>query len=220
VNPGGGCRWWCCAGRTWPKKSWLGTANDPASGHSRPMVGRLPGIGPSSFMCPCDRGASHGEELSIIIPARNEETNLPRCSTRSPLNPSALSKSLLWTMPPLMARPRLPAKTERGSSRRSRCRRVGGQNLGVSSGRAGRRGAKIVVPRCRHVVRAGGAGARPRGISRRRRWRSLRRPFHVVRDFHEQFSAFFNLVMLAAPELLPCSATGIRSVVARPVSAD
>ena len=38
-------------------------------------------------------------------------------------------------------------------------------------------------------------------------------PYHAVRDFHEQFSAFFNLVMLAGTELLQCSATGIRSVV-------
>ena len=116
-----------------------------------------------------------GGQLSVIIPARNEETNLPNL-LRSLATQSVRPKEIIVVDDASTDNTAEVAASKRCAGRQfaSAAGGMARQDVGVSSRRAGRSGAKIIIPRCRHLVRAGWAGARARGISSRRRWRALR----------------------------------------------
>ena len=140
-----------------------------------------------------------GERLSVIIPARNEEVNLPKL-LRSLAAQSVKPKEIIVVD---------DASTDRTAeiARHNGARII--TSLPLPDGWRGKtwachQGAQAAAGQlflfldadtwfkpeglARVLVEFQAAGGGALSVA----------PYHVVRDFHEQFSAFFNLVMLAS----------------------
>jgi len=179
---------------------------------ARRLAGAVPGAPIARFMVGeqvrKDVGTSPapGAQLSIIIPARNEETNLPR---------------LLGSLAAQNVRPKEIIVVDDASTDRTAevARQNGARVLASGALPEGWRGKTWAC----HRGALASAGQwllfldadtwfEPEGLAR-----ALAEfpaadggalslaPYHVVREFHEQFSAFFNLVMLAGTgAFTPC----------------
>ena len=139
-----------------------------------------------------------GEQLSIIIPARNEENNLPR---------------LLRSLAEQSVRPKEIIVVDDASTDRTAevARQHGAKVLASLPLPEGWRGKTWA---CQQGARAAAGETllfldadtwfEPDGLARAlsefpatSRGALSIAPYHVIHDFHEQFSAFFNLIMLA-----------------------
>jgi 4,4'-diaponeurosporenoate glycosyltransferase len=157
------------------------------------VLGRLRGCGDAKAGSPIS-----GEQLSIIIPARNEEKNLPNL-LRSLATQSVRPKEIIVVD---------DASTDRTAevARQTGARVIA--SLPLPDGWRGKtwachQGAQAATGRSFLFLDAD-TWFEPGGLLRvlseeptAGRGALSVAPYHAVRDFHEQFSAFFNLVMLA-----------------------
>jgi 4,4'-diaponeurosporenoate glycosyltransferase len=157
------------------------------------VLGRLRGCNKAEINSPFS-----GDELSVIIPARNEESNLPKL-LRSLTSQSVRPKEIILVDDASSDHTAEVARQNGARVVNSLPLPEGwrGKTWACHQGAQAAAGEKLLfldadtwfepdgLARVLAEIQAAGGGALSVA------------PYHFVRDFHEQFSAFFNLVMLA-----------------------